>query len=166
MIARRRKTWRRADRRQTGWDIATVGVGLSFAVMIAFLIVIALVHFAHAKDIRITYDTGGSVYNYATYYRAHRADRFVIDGYCGSSCTLALALPRTCVTKRSSLGFHQAYEWAIWPPGSKHIDVGLSSYFMSQYPRGIRNWINRNGGLAPDIKLLKGNGMRALVPNC
>ncbi len=118
------------------------------------------------SDIVITYDEGGVVNNYANYYHqlyvGHR--RVVIDGYCGSSCTLALALPNTCVTARARLGFHQAYENTIF--GGKIIDAVLSSYLMSQYPPAIKKWLNDHGGLTPDIKMLEGKEMLDLVKRC
>lgn len=113
-------------------------------------------------DVIITYDEGGNVVNYATYYKnLPKGARVVIDGWCASSCTIALALPNTCVTDRGYLGFHLAYG-----TGSEADNKQLSDYLWSQYPPGIKKWISDRGGLTTDIKQLEGAELHALVKHC
>ncbi len=121
---------------------------------------------ARAADVVITNDRGGTVTTYAYYFRAiaARRDRVVIDGYCASSCTLALAIPTTCATSRSVLGFHAAYRSFFGI--NTGIDTELTQYFMSQYPPKIRAWLNARGGLTPGLKYLKGSDLAAIVRRC
>ncbi len=121
---------------------------------------------ARAADVIITNDRGGTVTTYAYYFRAiaARKDRVVIDGYCASSCTLALAIPTTCATPRSVLGFHAAYTSFFGINTGE--DVELTRYFMSQYPPKVRAWINARGGLTPPLKLLKGAELASIVRKC
>ncbi len=88
----------------------------------------------------------------------------VVDGYCASSCTLALAIPTTCATSRSTFGFHAAYDSFFGI--NTGIDVELTRYFMSQYPKRIRDWLNARGGLTPGLKYLKGAELAAIVKRC
>ena len=65
-----------------------------------------------ARDDVIKSDSGGLVQEYAAEFRriAASGDRVVIDGPCMSACTMAVAIPTTCITKRAVLGFHMPYE--------------------------------------------------------
>ncbi len=115
-------------------------------------------------NVIITYDEGGVVTDYAQFYKNLAPSIIVkIDGWCASSCTLALARPNTCVTPRGYLGFHLAYRSVL---GVHVTDQTLSDYLMSQYPARIRQWINDHGGLTADIKELKDDELHALVQTC
>lgn len=133
---------------------------------ITFLILLFTSTVVNAREVRIINDRGGVVTRYvAVFKRLAKTDtQVIIDGFCASSCTLALALPKVCVTPRAKLGFHQAYRYSWY--GQRVTDYPLSRYLMSQYPPQIREWINRHGGLTPNIKILKGKEMLELLPNC
>ena len=134
--------------------------------IVAVAVILLLSSDTRPADIVITNDRGGTVTTYAYWFRgiAARRDRVVIDGYCASSCTLALAIPTTCATPRSVFGFHAAYDSFFGV--NIGIDAELTRYFMSQYPKRIRDWLNARGGLTPGLKYLKGAELAALVKRC
>ncbi len=112
----------------------------------------------------ITSDGGGNIGAYGNYYAHLRetGEKVIIDGYCASSCTMALSA-NYCATPRAVLGFHSAYYgfWIFkWP------DPVDTAYLWSAYPKKVRDWINSKGGLTPDIKLLKGDELLATVKMC
>jgi hypothetical protein len=125
-----------------------------------------------AADLRITRDYGGVVDQYkAKYARIRdRGERVIIDGVCNSACTLILGivpLDRVCVTPRASLGFHQAYYDKRWTAGIKVTSVAGTAELMSVYPRSVKAWIKRHGGLTPQMKrLTNGADLWAIVNPC
>ena len=127
---------------------------------------------AAAADYRITRDFGGLVDDYKAKYASirDRGDRVVIDGICNSACTLVLGivpLNRICVTPKASLGFHQAYIDKSWTFGFKVISDAGTADLMSYYPKPVKDWISRNGGLTPEMKRLKnGPELWAMIDPC
>jgi hypothetical protein len=114
-------------------------------------------------DLRITRDFGGYVEEYKARYERIRenGERVIIDGICNSACTLVLGivpLQRICVTPRASLGFHQAYFDKRWTAGVKVTSIAGTAELMSVYPNPVKEWISRQGGLAPEMKKLR-NGV-------
>lgn len=117
---------------------------------------------AHA-DLRITRDHGGYVEAYKTKYQQirKRGERVIIDGICNSACTLVFGIVppnKICVTPRASLGFHQAYYDKAYTFGIKVTSAEGTSDLMSYYPREVKDWISRNGGLTTEMKKIR-NGM-------
>jgi hypothetical protein len=123
-----------------------------------------------SADVRIINDPGGEVSSYLRAFYEVRAsgERIVIDGPCLSACTLLTGIvPRdhVCVTRRAVLGFHAA---------SYYNDVSRSlvptragtRLVMRLYPPGVRAWINRHGGLTPDLIMMRGPDLAALYPSC
>jgi len=123
-----------------------------------------------SADVRIINDPGGEVSSYLRSFYEVRAtgERIVIDGPCLSACTLLTGIvPRdhVCVTKRAVLGFHAA---------SYYNDVSRSlvstragtRLVMRLYPSEIRAWINRHGGLTPQLITMRGRDLAALYPPC
>jgi len=116
---------------------------------------------AQAEPFRIRRDHGGEVEKYKTKYReiAENGDRVIIDGICNSACTLVLGMVpknKICVTPRASLGFHEAYTEANWPfGGAKIANASGTRDLMSYYPDPVLEWIARNGGLTPKMKIVK-----------
>jgi len=125
-----------------------------------------------SADVRITRDYGGYVDQYKAKYARIRdkGDRVVIDGVCNSACTLLLGivpLSRVCVTPRATLGFHQAYYDKRWTAGVKVTSVAGTAELMSVYPKSVKAWISRHGGLTPDMKhLTNGTDLWAIVDPC
>ncbi len=108
----------------------------------------------------ITRDHGGLVEQYKARYAKIRdsGERVVINGICNSACTLLLGivpLNRVCVTPKASLGFHQAYYDKAWTFGTKVISRAGSADLMSYYPPVVKEWIEQNGGLMPQMKKVK-----------
>jgi hypothetical protein len=65
---------------------------------------------------------------------------------------------KICVTPRASLGFHQAYYDKAFTFGIKVTSLGGTSDLMGYYPRPVKDWIARNGGLTPEMKKIR-NGV-------
>jgi hypothetical protein len=123
-------------------------------------------------DYRITRDHGGLVEPYKERYAELRdkGERIIIDGICNSACTLLLGivpLNRVCVTPRASLGFHQAYFDKSWTFGVKVLSFAGTEDLLSYYPPPVMDWINRQGGLTPEMKKVKnGPELWAMVDPC
>ncbi|HEY1981296.1 MAG TPA: hypothetical protein VGH13_14565 [Xanthobacteraceae bacterium] len=125
---------------------------------------------AASAEARIAGDPGGEVSAYIRKYQAMRAagERIVIDGPCLSSCTLfAGIIPRdhVCVTERAALGFHAA---SYYNDASRSLVPTRAGthLVMQHYPQAIRAWINRHGGLTPQITTMSGRELAALYPSC
>ena len=117
---------------------------------------------AHSANIVTTRDGGGRIDTLHAQYHSQWAgglNRHVIDGYCGSACTLKLSYPNTCVTPRAKFMFHHGYipmlGWEL------HSAEG-SAYMMRHYPPRIRAWISAQGGLTHKKLWLDYRGARRL----
>ena len=126
---------------------------------------------AHA-DLRITRDHGGYVENYKVKYQRIResGERVIIDGLCNSACTLVVGIVphnKICVTPRASLGFHEAYTVQNFPFRTKVANAAGTADLMSYYPDPVQDWIARNGGLTPKMKVVKnGPDLWAMLLPC
>jgi lipoprotein-anchoring transpeptidase ErfK/SrfK len=120
---------------------------------------------AYGAEVVAGNDEGGLLGAYVEKYRAMaaRGDTLVVDGPCYSACTLALGIVDVCVTPRASFGFHMAQSVTLF---GYFPDYYWSRYMMAYYPPEIRAWIVSKGGLTPDLKILRGNELAALVPTC
>ena len=125
---------------------------------------------AASADVRIVSDPGGEVSSYIQKFHEMRASgqHVVIDGPCLSACTLLTGIiprNRVCVTQRAVLGFHAA---------SYYDDVSRSlvptrrgsRLVMQLYPPEIRSWINRHGGLTPQLITMRGRELSAFYRTC
>ena len=125
---------------------------------------------AASANVRIVNDPGGEVSSYVLKFKQVRTtgERVVIDGPCLSACTLLTGIVprnRVCVTKRAVLGFHAA---------SYYDDVSRSlvptragtRLLMRHYPHDVRAWIDRHGGLRPQLMTMRGRDLAALYPRC
>jgi hypothetical protein len=125
-----------------------------------------------SADVRITRDLGGYVDQYKDRYARIRdtGERVVIDGVCNSACTLLLGIVpphKVCVTPRASLGFHQAYYDKRWTAGMRVTSIAGTAELMAIYPKTVKAWINRQGGLAAQMKHLKnGADLWAIIDPC
>ena len=118
---------------------------------------------------RITFDRGGRIIDYAERFLQARAsgEQVVIDGACLSACTLVVGmLPRdqVCVTPKAVLGFHAA--WRPTANGGRVTSPAATQAMFEVYPASVRKWIARRGGLSKRIILLKGRELAAVVPAC
>jgi hypothetical protein len=125
-----------------------------------------------SADVRITRDHGGYVEQYKAKYAKvrERRERVIIDGICNSACTLVLGmvpLNRICVTPRASLGFHQAYFDKSWTAGIRVTSLAGTDELISVYPKAVKDWIARHGGLSAQMKkVVNGPDLWALVDPC
>jgi hypothetical protein len=122
-----------------------------------------------SATIRIAGDAGGQIGAYLQRHDAMRqsGERVVIDGPCFSACTMVLgAIPRNriCVTARALLGFHAAYD--LDQSGNQVTSRGGTALLMDQYPRQVRNWIARRGGLSRQMMFLSGRGLASMYASC
>ena len=143
---------------------------MTWRTILAGALASALVASAASAEVRIERDPGGEVSSYIQKFQAMRdsGEHVVIDGPCLSACTLLTGIiprNRVCVTQRAVLGFHAA---------SYYDDVSRSlvptrrgsSLVMRLYPPAIRSWINRHGGLTPQLITLRGRELSALYRTC
>ena len=123
-------------------------------------------------DYRIRNDYGGLIQRYKLKYGAirDRGERVIIDGACNSACTLVLGivpLNRICVTPRASLGFHTAYFDRSYTAGIKLTSYWDTADMLAYYPETVKQWLDRHGGLTPDVKTVKnGPELWAIVDPC
>lgn len=122
-----------------------------------------------AAEVRIHSSPGGQIGKFAMLFAMVResGERVVIDGPCLSACTLVLSLvprSRICVTRRAVLGFHAA--WRPGHDGRPLTSASATRLMMDTYPQGVRNWIERNGGLTSRTLLLRGRALSALYRMC
>ena len=123
-------------------------------------------------DYRIRNDYGGFIHKYKLKYAAirDRGERVIIDGACNSACTLVLGivpLNRICVTPRASLGFHTAYFDRSYTFGIKLTSYWDTADMLAYYPEKVKKWLDRHGGLTPDVKTMKnGPELWAIIHPC
>ena len=138
----------------------------------ALLVPVVIWNFAAAADYRITWDPGGLLEEYKARYAVirDRGERVIIDGMCGSACTLVLGivpLNRVCVTPRARLGFHMAYYDEATTDGSKVLSHEATAEVMSYYPEAVKEWISRHGGLTAGTKKVRnGPELWVIVDPC
>ena len=135
------------------------------------IIVLLSLGFANSSSAltRIEHDMGGSLGKYLLKFAAIRdsGEQVVIDGSCFSSCTLVTALipsERVCITERAVLGFHAS--WIDDKSGRRLISTEGTRLLFEMYPRSIRSWITRNGGLGTRIITLKGRELASFYRSC
>ncbi len=114
-------------------------------------------------------DRGGKMEEYAARFQQVRAsgESVVIDGTCLSACTMVLGLvprDRVCATPSAVLGFHAA--WMYDAAGNRVASPSGTRDLMKTYPATVRAWIARNGGLKPQMMLLQGRALAAIVRPC
>jgi len=136
--------------------------------MLAPLIALGWVLTASAT-VRIHSDPGGRIDQYLDRYNQIRlsGQHVIVDGTCNSACTLLLgSVPRDkiCFTEQASLGFHSA--WQFDDAGRPVASPSWTRVLWRNYPRPIRTWIIRHGGLTPRMIFLRGEALTALYPRC
>ena len=154
------KDYKRA--RATRWGILMK----ARVVFAAMLLMISIP--SGSATVRISDDHGGRIGDYLAKYQALRlsGERVAIDGICASACTMILgAIPRNriCVTPQATLQFHAAWDST---PGGNQVSSAGSRLLWSSYPRDVRNWISRHGGLGLRTIYLRGPELSAMYPSC
>jgi hypothetical protein len=130
----------------------------------------AMMTCAAFADVRILRDPGGEISSYVQKFSEIRdsGQRIVIDGPCLSACTLLMGIvphDRVCVTRRAALGFHAA---SYYNDASRSLVPTRrgSALVMRLYPPQVRAWINRHGGLRPQMIVMRGQDLAAFYPSC
>ena len=137
-----------------------------------FKLIVAAGLFAAAPvqaELRILASPGGQVGTFLELFSAvgESGERVVIDGPCLSACTLVLmTVPRRriCVTPRAILGFHAATSRDFY--GRRVFEPEATDVVLAAYPRAVRQWIVRHGGLGSRLLLLRGRELAAMYPRC
>ena len=150
-------------------SIACLPGRIAFGV-VAVIILALFAAFSAQADVRILSSPGGAVDAYlAVFARVRQSgERVVIDGPCLSACTLVLStIPRyrICVTRRAVLGFH-APRWYDTRTGYTMRAPEATRTVTASYPRGVRAWIKKRGGLTQKVIYLRGKELTALYPRC
>jgi hypothetical protein len=122
-----------------------------------------------SASVLISYDKGGQIGAYVARYQKVRqsGERVVINGACLSACTIVVGMiprDRLCAMPNAVLGFHAA--WFPDGAGGMRPSHEATQVLMRFYTPGIRQWIARRGGLTPQLMLLQGRELAALVPPC
>lgn len=95
----------------------------------------------------VDYDMGGEVQPRMAEIEQLRKDgtKVVIRGECVSSCTLYLALPKTCVMPTAKLGFHgPSSRWKGIPLPRAEFER-VSRLMATYYPPMIEEWFLKTG---------------------
>jgi hypothetical protein len=138
--------------------------------VLALAVALTASTFASASaTVRISGDNGGRMGEYASRFQEVRqsGEQVVIDGICLSACTMVLGLVprnRVCATPNAVLGFH-----AAWQPdgsGGRVTSAPATRALFDTYPRSVRAWIARRGGLTAQMIFLRGRELTAIVPPC
>jgi hypothetical protein len=122
-----------------------------------------------SATMRISEDRGGQIGRYLQAFAMLRStgERVIIDGNCLSACTLVLGMiprSRICATSRARLGFHAA--WMPDADGRPVISSMGTRALWNAYPRSVRHWIARHGGLSRHMIYLQGRALLSFVPSC
>lgn len=150
------------------WQTAVAGALAS--AFISFMASSIAVPTAASAEVRIVNDPGGEVSSFVRRFQQIResGERVVIDGPCLSACTLLTGIvPRDhiCVTPRAVLGFHAASYYDDTSRSLVPTREG-SRVVMRLYPAPIRSWIERHGGLTPQLIEMHGRDLTALYRSC
>jgi hypothetical protein len=145
-------------------------LSMKWQAAVAGALVSALVATTALAEVHIVNDPGGEVGEYVQKFHELRkaGERLVIDGPCLSACTLFTGIiphDHVCVTRRAVLGFHAASYF----DDARHTLVPTrqgTAVIMRLYPPEIREWIERHGGLKPQIMALHGKELSALYDMC
>jgi hypothetical protein len=91
----------------------------------------------------------------------------LIDGYCAPACTVVLGivpLDRICVTGRARFGFHASV--SNDEDGRPTYDDAGTQLLLDTYPKPLRDWIVKNGGLTGHIMMyLSGVQLKTILPD-
>jgi hypothetical protein len=140
----------------------------SIAVGIGIVVAMLTLSAANAT-LRIHGDMGGLMTDYASRFASVRAsgDKVIIDGPCYSACTMLLGmLPRdqVCITPNAVMGFHAA--WNFDESGRRVTSVSATQALIDIYPARVKTWIERRGGLSPQMKYLHARELAGMYPMC
>lgn len=122
-----------------------------------------------ANPVIITgFDPGGSIGTYMNYYERwyKSGEKLIIDGVCISACTIFLGYvgenetDRVCITSRGLLGLHQASSGETSDPILTMAMVRLI------YPQWVQKWIQKIGGLKPEVTFMTPEDMKGHISLC
>ena len=107
---------------------------------------------------------GGEIVEFALNARRHEQYRALVRfaGPCFSACTLYLTLPTvlTCIVPGASFGFH------LPVAGTREQSEIAEAFMFRDYPSWVRNWIESNGGLTSDLKIMPYEYAAVHIPPC
>lgn len=105
-----------------------------------------------ASEYVVRNDSGGYVIDYAIdMLKMEKSQQPVkFAGRCDSACTIYLGLntAQTCITSGAKFGFHL-------PFGSdRRGNLVAASFMMKKYPQWVHKWLEANGGLSSQLKVM------------
>jgi hypothetical protein len=114
-------------------------------------------------------DLGGPLGDYIVRFSklSRSGERIVIDGRCYSACTAVIGLippARLCVTRQAVFGFHAAMAPDQW--GRLIVDQAATRLLYNIYPKSVRAWLTRNGGLESEMIYLRGAELAKFYALC
>ena len=116
-------------------------------------------------------DLGGNIQEYQARARnfAGRGVRVVIRGECQSACSLFLGLPGACVEPDAVIRLHAA-TWIATVPQAGMVrgetSPGATRQLIASYPRRLKVWIARHGGLTRNWLVLERQELLTVLPSC
>jgi mono/diheme cytochrome c family protein len=120
-------------------------------------------------ETRFRFDAGGKIDEYIEKFNKLASSNvpILIDGYCAPACTVVLGivpLDRICVTGRARFGFHAAV--STDEDGRLTYDDAGTQVFLDTYPKPLRDWIVKNGGLTGHVMMyLSGVHLKTILPD-
>jgi hypothetical protein len=139
------------------------------ALVAVALIAILLAAASASAAVRINNDPGGQIGPYIDRFSSLRSsgEMVIIDGPCLSACTMLLGFvprDRICVTSRAKLGFHAA--WNPGEDGRRVVSQAGTQALWEIYPREVRRWLSRRGGLKTKMIFLQGRELAEMYRPC
>jgi hypothetical protein len=137
--------------------------------LLAGAVIAALCFTSASAAVRIADDRGGQIGPYLEHFESMRnsGEKVVIDGPCLSACTMLLGIipkERICVTQRARLGFHAA--WMPDENGRPITSPRATEVLWEIYPRNVRRWISKRGGLSRKMIYLGGRELTTMYAAC
>lgn len=89
----------------------------------------------------ITHDTGGALWEYIDNNLLTQG--VVIDGECGSACTVYLSNKKVCATQNAKMFFHRPYLLDAF--GNKVFDEAQDRFYLAHLPPKVRVYVQKRG---------------------
>lgn len=141
----------------------------------AAMLVLVTVTLEAQAEVRIGRNNGGGINDYLQWASAVNAtgEQVVIAGGCASACTLITGFvprKRICVTPEGFLAFHQSFLGYTNEVTGRLESLGPSTSgtkkLWRNYPRYVRTWLKKKGGLTDKLLVLKGKELEQMFRTC
>lgn len=144
-------------------------LGVILRILIIGLLLASCAHQTSTDAIVIDGDNGGRIGDYLNKISdaKRRGTNVRITGNCLSACTLwtSMSPDKICVGDKAVLGFHQPYRSDGQETPIPAV-ASMSGVLISHYPDAVKDWLNEQGGLEPQMKYLSGPRLREMFKEC